>query len=195
MLDPTALMWLCFDMPHLPLALAKNLPSLPGVYVVYHREDVLYIGKTRDLHRRWKAHHRRYQLTMFGDDVEIAWHAMPDSDALTRTLYERSLITTFAPRLNAHITFASTPPVPKNLNAVRAVNAIRGLYESQHKTRKDLAEFLHKSELTIWRYEEGRSDIPANALQGIARFLGVSVGELLTPIATALPTPVGVEGD
>lgn len=189
MLNPTVLMWMCYDMPHGPLNCARTMPMLPGVYIVYQGEEVLYVGKTQNLQQRWKAHHRRYQLTMFGEGVEIAWHAMPGSDPETRTQHEQSLITTFHPRLNKQTPVLNTTVPSPHKNHSSGVNAIRAIRESQHKTRKDLAAFLNKSELTVWRYEENRSDISAFALQDMARFLGVSVLDLLTRTGSAIQRP------
>jgi len=75
-----------------------------------------------------------------------------------------------------------------------AVNALRYIREAQHKSRKDVALAIGKSELTVWRYEEGKSDIPAFALKNLATFLGVSVADLLVTHDTN-HTLVGVEGE
>jgi len=75
-----------------------------------------------------------------------------------------------------------------------AVNAIRAIRESQGKSRKDLAIAIHRSELSVWRYEEGKGNPSLETLQAIAMELGVEVVDLLVPIPGP-QSPVAMEGD
>jgi transcriptional regulator with XRE-family HTH domain len=66
------------------------------------------------------------------------------------------------------------------------MNRIREMREAQSKTRDDLGKAIQKSALTIWRYEEGKSDIPLSSLEKMAAALGV-------PLEALLARPTGGE--
>lgn len=56
---------------------------------------------------------------------------------------------------------------------------IRNLREDRDLYQKDLAAFLHVTQVTYSRYELGRRDIPTDVLIKLASFHNVSVDYLL----------------
>lgn len=190
MLDPTALMWACYDMPHGPLKLARNLPALPGVYIVYQHQDVLYIGTTKNLQKRWATHARRYQLAMFGNDVEIAWQPMPESDVQTRTLTEQSLIALFHPRLNGnHGPMQYVRRVPKRRSASDVNRDAVGIRiaakrEALGITMTELALRAHMDLTKLSRLERGHLKTRIEDLQRLTVALGCKVTELIEDAVT-----------
>jgi len=71
---------------------------------------------------------------------------------------------------------------------------IAALRKDQGITQVQMAELLKVSQQTITAYEAGRRRMPVSSLPGIARFLGVSIEELIgePPSAAARkrgPTP------
>ncbi|MEH2177212.1 GIY-YIG nuclease family protein [Nostoc sp.] len=50
-------------LPSLPLEKKADLPDCPTIYfAISGSEEILYIGRTADLARRWISHHRFKQL-------------------------------------------------------------------------------------------------------------------------------------
>ena len=70
----------------------RRLPATSGVYLVLNcNNEVLYVGRSKNLKRRWQSHHLRHQ------DWTIAYLEAPISSL--REL-ETELIQNFLPRLN-----------------------------------------------------------------------------------------------
>lgn len=87
------------QLPHLPLAEVKALPSIAAVYFVVERPGVVvYVGRTRNLAQRWRSHHRAAQL----DPARtfILWYPVGTIDEAQFARLERVCIRRFAPRLN-----------------------------------------------------------------------------------------------
>lgn len=45
----------------------KQLPSVSGIYIVFNDSEILYVGKAKNIRKRWSAHHRKQQLDGFGN--------------------------------------------------------------------------------------------------------------------------------
>lgn len=56
---------------------------------------------------------------------------------------------------------------------------LRDLREDGDFTQAEIAEYLHVSQTTYSRYENGKLDIPSAALIALAAYYGVSVDYLL----------------
>ena len=56
---------------------------------------------------------------------------------------------------------------------------LRDLREDNDLSQAVIAEYLHLSQATYSRYENGKLDIPSAALIALARYYGVSVDYLL----------------
>jgi len=70
------------DLPSLPLEERAELPHIHAVYfVVSSSGEVLYVGQTSDLYRRWQAHHRFRQSLQAGA-TRLVWIAVDDPSEL-----------------------------------------------------------------------------------------------------------------
>ena len=65
------------------------------------------------------------------------------------------------------------------------VDFLRRLRRQRHLSLAEAAALLGKSRTTVWRYENGRVNMPAAMLLRLAEFYGVSVDQLTT--AKGLP--------
>jgi hypothetical protein len=45
------------NLPAMPLSERWNLPVCPAIYFVMQGDITLYIGRTKNLYRRWLTHH------------------------------------------------------------------------------------------------------------------------------------------
>lgn len=77
-----------------------TLPSVAAIYfVVSGITGLLYIGRARNLHDRWKTHHRFDQLTRYRY-VNIAWISFPNLESDHLIDLEAAYIKQFRPPLN-----------------------------------------------------------------------------------------------
>ena len=65
------------------------------------------------------------------------------------------------------------------------VDFLRRLRRQRHLSLAEAAALLGKSRTTVWRYENGRVNMPSEMLLRLAEFYGVSVDQLTT--AKGLP--------
>ncbi len=66
---------------------------------------------------------------------------------------------------------------------------IRGLREDKDLLQKDIAEYLHCSQVTYSRYELGLRDIPTEVLIALAKFHHTSTDYLLGLTDIEMPYP------
>ncbi|MGL4620526.1 MAG: GIY-YIG nuclease family protein [Chroococcidiopsis sp.] len=73
------------------------LPSIRACYFVLHDDQILYIGRTQNLKKRWVSHHilRNYDLPK---SIKIAWYEAEANWSLEKM--ERSLIEDYKPKIN-----------------------------------------------------------------------------------------------
>lgn len=85
-------------LPSTPLSVLKALPVSGGIYfVISESEEILYIGRSRNLQRRLRGHHRLAQFKK-ASDVRIAWLGISDDSLLPDI--EAALILYFSPTHN-----------------------------------------------------------------------------------------------
>lgn len=85
-------------LPSVRIADRKQLPKSPGIYfAVNANNEVLYIGKAVNLHKRWHRHHRYIELCSI-EDIRLCWIETAEIDALEEA--EETLIERFSPLLN-----------------------------------------------------------------------------------------------
>lgn len=86
------------NLPYVLLKNKKRLPQKSGVYFVLDFESTIhYIGQSRNIFKRWKSHHKKYEVQNYRD-VKIAYLLIKDTKLLVRT--EREMINYFNPPLN-----------------------------------------------------------------------------------------------
>jgi hypothetical protein len=97
MFDPKLL---CLrDLPSITLDRRKELPQCQGVYFAITPESaVLYIGKARNIFKRWMQHHRLIDLKQT-EGVLLAWLEI-EGDTVTLDAVEAVCIEYFRPKLN-----------------------------------------------------------------------------------------------
>src|SRR6266508_2332056 len=89
------------SLPSVSLSERNSLPATPSIYfVVSETEEMLYIGQTINLQKRWLSHHRTRQLTSFSC-VKICWLALDGITPDELALLEEECIAYFKPVLNA----------------------------------------------------------------------------------------------
>jgi hypothetical protein len=94
------------DLPTVMFGERSRLPRMSAVYFALGVSDtVLYIGKTQDLWKRWRFHHRLQQLMDMGC-LRIAWYGAKRDILLT---LEIPLIDAYKPPLNKRL----GPPNPE----------------------------------------------------------------------------------
>lgn len=89
------------NLPQLPLEDKRSLPDLPAVYFAVGTDsEILYVGRTASLRRRWKGNRHQHLETLYNRDepIHLAWLAVEHEDWLPELEYE--LITRFRPVLN-----------------------------------------------------------------------------------------------
>lgn len=175
-------------MPHGPLADLTNLPAFPGVYIVYYWAEVLYVGKTRNLQRRWRRHHRRDQFASYGRNVALAWLPLPDSTPLTRATYENLLRATFKPQLNELPYPRNTRLACKRPSITHArVSVSNRIWEMRTQLKidqKDFADALNVSRFTVWRWESGKLEPTIPQMIAIAQQLHTHPANVFPDVAT-----------
>lgn len=51
-----------------------DLPAISAIYRVWHDDQVVYVGQTKNLQQRWKTHHILPKLMMhYGTDWRLDW--------------------------------------------------------------------------------------------------------------------------
>jgi len=103
MIDPSTINFT--TLPSLPLNQRSQLPTDSCIYFALSAEGkVLYIGKSDNLAKRWRQHHRCQQLEAM-DGVRLAWLQVEDKESLLSI--EAAMIKHFQPSLNIHRIFSS----------------------------------------------------------------------------------------
>jgi hypothetical protein len=166
------------SLPSLTLSDRLLLPRASGVYFVLCDEEVLYIGKARSLHLRWKgtAHHRLPQLIGVPGE-RIAWLSVDDAALCDEV--ERACIAHFAPPLNQAP--VQRPQRQRNTSLRLAVHKLvarenlRRVEEGRDPlTQQDIAQGSGISQAvisTVLRNTATRLDL--KTIGGLCNFFGV----------------------
>lgn len=126
-------------LPSLPLEQRKALPFISAIYLAIDSQGVVqYVGRSRNLNRRWVQHHRLLDLAHLFE-VKIAWLEVSDTELLPEI--EKSLICWFNPPLNqvpvvkpeiepqlpcAYVDISKYWPEGESVNAVYEDQLMRG---------------------------------------------------------------------
>ncbi len=159
------------DLPSLLLESRHELPDTSALYFVLDEDDeILYIGRTISLVKRWRGHHLFAEFEQLGN-VRIAWM---ECDARLITSSETKFIAHFKPLLNQVnlgrryreltqnkiLCFLT----PQKLNLYRgtfghSVNPINGKFNWQYGDKyracaiQDLKELASDFQLIKWGYD------------------------------------------
>ena len=128
-----------FELPSLPLNNYLQLPSYQAIYFVFSEDEIAYIGKTKNLTQRLKAHNRRKQFTKMGDKTRIAWLECSDMQLLGQI--ETALINYFKPRLNG----TNNPDASKRINTIlssEVYELIKNLAGTERRSQSQTAAIL-----------------------------------------------------
>jgi len=74
-----------------------KLPDCPCVYVIHDSGEILYVGQTTNMQRRWNGHHRGKQIRATHPDATISLYFTDKADLRDR---EREFILDLSPCLN-----------------------------------------------------------------------------------------------
>lgn len=85
------------DSPMLPIESKASLPPCAACYLVIANNEVIYVGQTTNLYRRWLSHHRYKELQLLSN-VQICWLQVSDPSVLPQM--EKSLIDHFEPGMH-----------------------------------------------------------------------------------------------
>jgi hypothetical protein len=174
------------SLPALLLAERDRLPSDPALYFVFDgTKRLLYVGKARDLRKRWQYHQRLQQIQTI-PGATIAW--IPITDARHLSALEPALIAYFDPLLNRGPIEAATwlPPVEKPraedlcpdalLHVVLPLRAAMGLFPEvkPSKIRRGIREGCLRAQ----RFPHGETQSKWQVRLGdLVEFLGKPLSE------------------
>ena len=88
-----------FSLPSVELGQRDRLPRISAIYFTILNAEILYIGKSGNLHQRWKTHHRINLLQTYGE-VIIAWLALSEEEESSIDDLEMACIEHFNPVIN-----------------------------------------------------------------------------------------------
>ncbi len=87
-------------LPSVPLEGRNYLPDISGIYfAILQTGEILYIGKTICLKRRWEGHHKFEELKLYRN-ARIAWFIYPAQSDEDLAELEKACISHFMPVLN-----------------------------------------------------------------------------------------------
>lgn len=87
----------------------RQLPNCPAIYFVVDSKNIIqYIGQAKDLEKRWRNHHRKFQLDQINEKypIRLYWIILNLDDLKTA---EKHFIEKYKPLLNS--TIVETPEV------------------------------------------------------------------------------------
>lgn len=120
------------SLPCLSLEDRANLPDVAAIYfAVDSFDEVLYIGRSVSLLRRWTGHHRLSQLVNIGQ-VKIAWVEISETALLPQV--EQALIEFFSPPLNGSEVVGN--PVGSLINTVDRLAIAHGIKNAYQFCKK-----------------------------------------------------------
>lgn len=141
-----------FNLPSVSSSNINLLPEVTAVYFLVRKRCVLYIGKAKNLRKRWQGHHKKDYAVRFGD-TQISWALMPScAHALAA---ERILIDEFMPQLNGYVPDhlkpkAITPEAKKTDQDVEAQTLRKSLESKLFIAANHAAQYIDNAERIIF---------------------------------------------
>lgn len=172
-------------LPFVWFAERSGFPCEMAVYfVISGTDEVLYIGRTKDLFARWQNHHRLKQFAQI-QDIRIAWIAI--NDAILLPLIEKALIDHFSPPLNGsrlpveHRASSLDSRLGGNNAPIRLRWNLRQLMADRRVSNKELAETMsvHPSAVSRMKLLDSMPRLDGTDLAAICTKLNCRLAELL----------------
>ncbi len=161
-------------LPSLPLTEKQNLPGLPAIYFALGNSDeILYIGRSKNLAARWNVHHRYTELKTIGN-VRIAWLHCSDESLLSQI--EEALIKSFVPPLN-RIPNPNPKVTPKNEKTEKLIEVVKRSRGSMSFSA--FGRLLGVSTSAVQYWEKGQVFPDTKNLIQIAARAGFTMEELM----------------
>jgi len=140
-------------LPSLPLTERCLLLSVSAIYFCLSESgEVLYIGKSDNIARRWRQHHHYCHLEIRGD-VKLGWLLVSERNLLSSL--EHALIRYFKPLLNNQIACFGRGYADNSTIMSRVVE----LRKQLDLTQRQLAAMVGVTETTIRNWENNRSGV------------------------------------
>lgn len=165
-------------LPSIPLEWHKALPAVSGIYIVLNKTfQVLYVGHSKNLQKRWMKHHLKKQLLEMGG-VRLAWIELQDVSLLEEKEY--SLIGCFHPPFN----YKTDLPKRRSREVLPELTMHCRLAVFMAKripplTQKQLAKDTGLSPTTINQlYQNKFTRIDVDTVDAICKYFNCEVGEL-----------------
>lgn len=81
-----------------PIESTDDLPKIQGIYMVIEDDDILYVGKSINIHQRWKNGHHKQRKFYGHQEAAIIWVELPVTDRGSLTTLERYYIQKHTPQ-------------------------------------------------------------------------------------------------
>jgi DNA-binding Xre family transcriptional regulator len=164
------------DLPSVPLEQRSQLPETSCIYFAIDGEGVVqYIGQTKNLKRRWKAHDKGVELGAIGG-VKISYL---DCDTTLLNDIEKALIDWFDPPLNSRL----RTHLAVNTDESRIEIRLKQARESKQLSQYELAQRSGMSPQNIQKLEQGRAKgIQLDTLDALCEALDCEIQELLVRV-------------
>lgn len=114
-----------------------RLPEEPGVYLLYHRRRLLYVGQTVNLRARWRAHHTSLAAMQLLDRLRIEYELHPLEELLNR---ERALILDLRPPWNKN----GKQVDGQHVHMIFEADLLKKVEDWAWKNRVNRSEAIHK---------------------------------------------------
>jgi excisionase family DNA binding protein len=121
-----------------------EIPETSGVYLVFHAQECLYVGQSRNMRRRWHVHEQKAACRRVSPALTVAWIAAPVTEL--RRL-ERQAVEMFRPRFNRHLQSRLLPP----REAVPPLLTVPEVAKRLQVTEKTVRAWIRDKELTAIR--------------------------------------------
>ncbi|MFN6538315.1 MAG: helix-turn-helix domain-containing protein [Nostoc sp. EkiNYC01] len=180
MIDPSTINLL--TLPSLPLEQRSQLPTTPCIYFAIDSEGVVqYIGKAKNLKKRWELHHKGIDLALLGG-VKISYLCIELS--LLEEV-ENALLHWFNPPLNRITNLVDKKERSGVFRVKRVLRVdapgigakIKDARERDPRSVDELAKAAGMTRANWYRIEREENDVlPEPTLRKIEEVLGVDFG-------------------
>ena len=180
------------QLPGVVLSQKKFLPKISSIYfVISNSKEIIYIGKAKNLYRRWGDHHL-FERLKCQENITIAWLSVQNSDLLFEI--ETAMIKHFQPVFNKRQKHKNEPKPPIVVADGWSAEGLARLAEIVKQKRGDLtiSQFSKLAGLSFGTVRDietkQQPKLRTATLAALSPLVGLSVEELLS-ICTIRNTP------